>query len=112
MAKPVLEFHDEAAAEHFAGLSWYRDRSLNAARRFESEFVRAVEQVRDAPERWPLYTAGCRRFLLHQFPFQIVYRIFDSRIIILAVAHTHRRPGYWKDRLYAVCCCCFFAGSR
>jgi toxin ParE1/3/4 len=98
MAKRAIEFHPEAASEYYAALSWYRDRSIKAARQFEAEFVRAVEQVQNAPERWPTYSNDCRRFLLHQFPFQIVYQ-FGKDVLILAVAHTHRRPGYWKQRI-------------
>ncbi len=98
MAKRAIEFHPEAASEYYAALAWYRDRSINTARQFEAEFVRAVEQIQDAPERWPKYSSNRHRFLLHQFPFQIVYQ-FGKEILILAVAHTRRRPGYWKDRI-------------
>jgi len=65
--------------EYYAALQWYRDRSIKAARQFEAEFVHAVEQIQNAPERWSRYSSGCRRFLLHQFPFQIVYE-FAERI--------------------------------
>jgi plasmid stabilization system protein ParE len=98
MAKPAVEFHPEAASDYYAALAWYRDRSINAARRFEAEFVRSMEQIQNAPERWPEYNSDCRRFLLHQFPFQIVYRP-GRTILVVAVAHTHRRPEYWKERM-------------
>ena len=99
MANPALEFHPEAAAEYLEALAWYNERSPRAARNFESAVIRAVEQIQRVPERWPISAAGCRRFLLHQFPFQIVYCTFENRIIVIAVAHTHRRPGYWRNRL-------------
>lgn len=41
----------------------------------------------------------CRPYILHQFPFSIVYTNSPARIIVLAVAHAHRRPGYWRKRL-------------
>jgi hypothetical protein len=36
---------------------------------------------------------------MHRFPFAVVYRELPSVIQVLAVAHGHRRPGYWKTRI-------------
>ena len=98
MKKPV-EFVPEAQAEYLSALAWYRERSPAAAVRFAAEFNRSVEIIRDAPERWARYMVGCRRFLLHQFPFAIVYQDSLNVIQVLAVAHCHQRPGYWRDRI-------------
>jgi len=99
MTKPTDELHSEAQAEYLAALSWYRERSPMAALRFEAEFTRSVEKIQEAPERWAWYLDHSRRFLLHQFPFGIVYQDSPRLIFILAVAHGHRQPGYWKTRL-------------
>ena len=32
-------------------------------------------------------------------PFDIVFEKFDDHIVIYAVAHTKRKPGYWRERL-------------
>jgi len=42
---------------------------------------------------------GTRKLVLQRFPYVIVYREKESSVEILAVAHGHRQPGYWKDRL-------------
>lgn len=39
-----------------------------------------------------------RRVLMARFPYQVVYRIRPAEIVIVAVAHLKRRPGYWKNR--------------
>jgi plasmid stabilization system protein ParE len=99
MAGERLEFHPEADAEYLAALAWYRERSLAAAAGFESAFDRAITNIKGAPRRWPIYIADCRRYILRQFPFSVVYATLGSKIIVLAIAHGHRRPGYWTDRL-------------
>jgi hypothetical protein len=33
------------------------------------------------------------------FPFAIVYVELDTEVLILAVAHGKRRPGYWRERV-------------
>jgi plasmid stabilization system protein ParE len=39
-----------------------------------------------------------RRLLVNRFPYQVVYRLRESEIVIVAVAHLKRRPGYWRHR--------------
>ena len=84
---------------NLAAIAWYRERSPKAARSFEVEVRQAVEQIREFPESWSVYMKGCWRFLLHQFPFQVVYQGSGQKILILAIAHTHRKPSYWMVRL-------------
>ena len=95
--KPV-EFHPEALAEAEAAVAWYRERSLRAAKMFVSELERAVTAISEAPYRWPLFQAGCRRLPLRRFPYLVVYREKPRSIEVLAVAHGRRRPGYWRSR--------------
>lgn len=97
--KKAIEFIPEAEEEYLSALAWYRERSRAAAVRFAAEFNRSAEMIRDGPERWAPYMMVCRRFLLHQFPFAIVYQDSPTVIHVLAVAHCHQRPGYWKDRI-------------
>jgi plasmid stabilization system protein ParE len=39
-----------------------------------------------------------RRALVAKFPYQVVYRLRPTEIVIVAIAHLKRRPGYWKNR--------------
>jgi len=95
-----VEFHDEASAEYDAAFDWYLERSSDAALKFGAEVNRAVSQIAEAPKRWASSAHFTRRFLLRRFPFVLIYRVQASgNIQILAVAHTSRRPGYWKQRL-------------
>jgi hypothetical protein len=32
-------------------------------------------------------------------PYLVVYAILPDQIVVLAVAHTSRKPGYWRERL-------------
>lgn len=40
-----------------------------------------------------------RRFPLHHYPFVLIYRRRADHIQIVALAHTSRRPNYWRERL-------------
>ena len=66
-------------------------------RRFHGLQFHGVTVV--TPNTWPAFDHGTRRFLLRRFPFSLLYRVELTRLVIVAVAHAHRRPGYWKQRL-------------
>jgi len=69
-----------------------------ASKAFVSELIHVVEQLAEAPERWPRYEAGTRRYVFPRFPFSLIYRVLGKKIKIVAVAHTKRKPQYWRDR--------------
>lgn len=32
------------------------------------------------------------------FPYYVAYRVRERDVYVVAIAHTSRRPGYWKSR--------------
>ena len=95
---PSVEFHPEAQAELTAATEWYLERSVTAAANFVAEVEHAVKQIGEAPLRYPQTLHGRRRFVLLNFPYDLVYRMHQGRAEVIAVAHHHRRPGYWRQR--------------
>jgi plasmid stabilization system protein ParE len=88
-----------AEADYTESLRWYAERSRQAAEGFEAEFARALKGISANPGRFPMCDDRHRFYLLKRYPFQIIYRpISDEKLLIVAVAHTSRRPGYWMDR--------------
>jgi plasmid stabilization system protein ParE len=100
MNGPTLEFHPEADAEAESAVDQCTETSVAAAEGFLDELDRAMEHIREAPDRWASYLHGTRRYLMKRFPFIVVYRERPETIIeIVAIAHGHRRPGYWRQRI-------------
>jgi len=100
MPASTARLHDEASIEYDAAFDWYLQRSEEAARDFDAEVDRAIQLIIESPQRWPMGPYGTRRFLLRRFPFFLIYRERSPREIqIVAVAHTSRRPGYWRQRM-------------
>jgi len=90
--------HPEAIKEARAARERYLERSAEVADAFMAELDAAIERIEQGPSRWPPYLGGTRRYLLHRFPFFVVFREAALRIEIVAVAHARRRPGYWLGR--------------
>lgn len=99
MPRAKFRIHNAASDEIRAATSWYLERSADAAEGFLTEFDEALNRVLSNPLMWPEYLFGTRGHQLHRYPFVLVYR-FSGQVEILAVAHTSRRPGYWKERRF------------
>ncbi len=97
-AKPY-RLHPLAWLEFEAADDWYLSRSVDASIAFLSDAYGALESISEAPQRWPKYLYGTRRFVLQRFPFSVVYLDDADFVTIVAVAHSKRKPGYWKDRI-------------
>lgn len=88
-----------AAEQDFTeALCWYAERSPQAAEGFDAEFARALESIRADPRRFPLCDKRHRYYLMRRYPSQVTYREHEDQLVIIAVAHAKRQPGYWSDR--------------
>ena len=99
MTAAKLLFHPAAIKEAESAARWYRERSILAAARFVDELNQMIDRILEAPHRWPRGRRGTRKVKLPCFPFLVVYREEEGMVMVLAVAHGRRRPGYWKSRL-------------
>jgi len=97
-AKPN-RLHAMAWREIEAADEWYLARSPDASQEFLADVDTAVEEILQAPHRWAKHLYGTRRLVMQRFPFSIVYLDDPDVITIIAVAHSKRKPGHWKDRL-------------
>jgi hypothetical protein len=86
-----------AEAEIAGAVGWYRGKRPGLELEFLADVDRAFAEIRDAPERWPMWRPDrpYRRHLLRRFPFVVFYRVTDAYVRIAAVAHLSKRPGYW-----------------
>jgi plasmid stabilization system protein ParE len=95
--KPV-SFLPSAKQEMIEAADFYGSR----VRKLGVEFARAVEEavmrIQLNPRACPTVRRGIRMRIMIRFPYAIVYRDFPDSIIIVAIAHMHRRPGYWSGR--------------
>jgi plasmid stabilization system protein ParE len=94
-----LVWQSEARRELREALAYYRDRAgLDVAQDFRLAAMRAAERLLDHPDIGAMTRHGARRCVLHDYPYTLFYRVTPESLIILAVAHQSRRPGYWAGR--------------
>lgn len=100
----TLRILPEADGEVIAAAEWYDARRPGLGEQFLQEVERAYQTFRShtvGGSSLEYYTGPhlIRRVLLRRFPYAIVALLRDSETLVVAVAHTHRRPLYWADRL-------------
>ncbi len=97
--KPI-EYHPEARAEADEAAAYYYGDDRRISSRFLDILQKVVLEIQLAPRRWPFeHGTVAQRRQVKGFPYMIFYLDELDKIIILAVAHTSRRPGYWKKRI-------------
>ncbi|MGL5133985.1 MAG: type II toxin-antitoxin system RelE/ParE family toxin [Planktothrix sp.] len=91
-------FHPEALAEYAEAVQYYAKQSSEVAQAFINVIEDAVYRIKESPTRWAIFDENVRRCLTRKFPYSILYTIEPDYILILAVTHCSREPGYWKNR--------------
>ena len=94
-----LELHPEALAEYEDAAHHYAGCQEN----LELRFIAAIESVFDRIEQNPqwgrIFEDDTRRRLAHVFPYAVLYSIEPDYLLVIAVMHCHREPGYWRHRV-------------
>ncbi len=100
-----LEFHPEASREMDAIIDWYEGQRAGLGGEFFARLRRDLQVITENPRvspPWPGARARAlevRRFAMERFPFTLPYLVLEELVVVLAVAHVRRRPGYWLGRV-------------
>ena len=93
----------EARQEFADALRWYRAKAPAFAEALALEYRAIVHRARQFPDAGTVETAiesmTVRRHLLHQFPYKVLTANLPDHIVVIAFAHTKRKPGYWLERV-------------
>ncbi len=92
-------FHSDALQEYSEAAMYYKKISPELGKAFVDEVETSVRKILSAPETWRIVEEDIRRFLIRRFPYGIYYTIEDGYILIVAVMHLSRKPGYWRNRI-------------
>ena len=95
-----VEFHPGAQTDYDESFDWYAARSRQAAMLFATAVDESLGRIQRDPSLFHALDSQHRECLLKRCPFRIIFRIMGDRVIVIAVAHAKRRPGYWRNRVH------------
>ncbi|MGP2657516.1 hypothetical protein ACOJTA_10780 [Malaciobacter sp. WC5094] len=86
-----LEFDDSK--------SYYELQQKGLRKSFENEVRNSINRIKRFPNSYQKIFNEIRRCTLHKFPHNKLYIQQKYYILIIAIAHQHRKPDYWVSRL-------------
>jgi len=94
-----VRFLKPAQSEVDDAVAWYNSQSRGLGIQFLDDIDRTIRRIAAYPLSSVEIEQGLRRCLLSRFPYGIIYGVDSETIIVVAVAHLHREPRYWIDRI-------------
>ena len=95
----TISIHPEAQVEFDEAADYYRDHAARfIAERFVEDFEHVMRLAVGDPELGSRLSARSRSLLFRHFPYRLVYQAVADMLVVVAVAHQRRRPGYWRRR--------------
>ena len=95
----TARFHPAARIELLEAARFYESRLAGLGIAFVAEVERVSAFVVSRPAVGAPLGEQLRRLSLRRFPYTVIYRPARDDIEIIAIAHQHRRPGYWRGRV-------------
>lgn len=93
-----VAFDPDARAEFLAAVEYYEQCQCGLGRRFQAAVAKELKAIQTMPARYRVVDGRFRRCLVSNFPYALLFVIEPEYILVVAVAHLKRKPGYWLDR--------------
>ena len=90
---------ESAQVELDDAIAWYASQAPGLGDAFLIETLKTLKLIEQYPKAWHPLTQQVRRCRLRRFPYSVIYAQEGSDLLVLALAHQHRKPGYWRTRL-------------
>ncbi|MEZ4449873.1 MAG: type II toxin-antitoxin system RelE/ParE family toxin [Nannocystaceae bacterium] len=98
MKRSVL-LRPEARAELVEAWAWYEARRAGLGDSMVTCVEAAVSMAARIPESFQVVHGEVRRALVRRFPYGVYFVVDGDALVVLAIAHARREPGYWADRI-------------
>ncbi len=94
-----VKFLLPARREFIEAVKYYEQQRPGLGKDFRDQVYAAIERITAFPDGWHLLRDDIRRCQTQRFPYGVIYTVESGELIIIAVAHLHRQPDYWRSRI-------------
>jgi len=93
-----VRFLRPAEEELLGTVAYYNSRVPGLGAEFLAEVERTTALAVEHPMLGAIFDEGVRRLMMRRFPYLLIYQAIADEVLVLAVSHQSRRPGYWRSR--------------
>lgn len=95
-----LRVSPEAEEELAAAAEWYEARRAGLGVELVASVDGAFEEILAAPLSYATWRTDrpFRKKVVRRFPYVIFFTVDEDAVVVVAIAHARRRPGYWVGR--------------
>ncbi|TAL29995.1 MAG: type II toxin-antitoxin system RelE/ParE family toxin [Spirochaetes bacterium] len=92
----ILRVRPEAAEEFAEAVRYYNKERSGLGFEFAAEVRNVFTRIKKYPDTWPMITGNIRRCMVTRFPYAVLYNRDGERLLVVAIMHLKRKPGYWR----------------
>ena len=93
-----VRFQRLARREMYRAAAWYEREAPGTGEDLLLEIASTLRSIAAHPNLGRPFDSEVRAFGVRRYPYRIVYYPTPDAILVIAVAHNKRRPGYWMRR--------------
>ena len=93
-----IEFLPISKLELDDAIGYYELQLEGLGKRYKEEVRISLNRISIFPKAWSVIRPNIRKCVMHKFPYNILYSIHGNTVLVIAIAHHHRRPNYWVNR--------------
>lgn len=94
-----IRFLLSARRELNGAVRYYDAQRVRLGEQFRDEAWETIRRIEDFPLAWHPLGGAIRRCQMQRFPYGIIYEPSELEIVVIAVAHLHQKPEYWRSRV-------------
>ena len=95
----IVTFLGAASQDLAEAVAYYNRERAGLGREFATEVERTAARIVQYPLAWSPASMRCRSCRTQRFPYSVIFRVLKNEILIVAVAHHKREPGFWEERI-------------
>jgi hypothetical protein len=95
----TVKFLDSAQLEFHDSVNYYNEQSFGWGFEFALEIQKTINRIVLYPNAWVQISKRARKCKCNRFPYSVIYFFDNDEIIIVALMHSKRNPGYWFNRI-------------
>jgi len=103
MSEPTpfeVEVTEDASADILAAVAWYEGQRPGLSQDFLASLDAVLARLAQLPRSFPLVPGmtSTHQAQLARFPYRVVFRIYEQRVVVGACLHQRRDPAVFQHR--------------